>query len=247
MERVNAISQDEAECRLVRQFFGGAKPGVFVEVGANHPTQASQTWHLEQQGWSGVLVEPNPDLCELLRAQRPRSRTFQAAVGGPDQAGEVDLLLGAEHVHSTVAPVLDDPLSGRKIRVPLRTLDAILEEAGLERIDFLSIDVEGMELAVLQGLNLKKYAPRLILLEEHRRNYTKHFYLRRHGYRLVKRTQLNNWYVPDDSPVTVRSLNTPAERWRLFRKMWINAPFDNLHRRLKHWFRRRPLPAGKNP
>ena len=107
-----------------------------MKVGANHPTLLSQTWHLEQQGWSGVLVEPNPELCEMLQAQRPRSRTFQAAVGGPDQVGAVDLLMGTEHVHSTLAPVLDDPLSGKKIQVKLRTLDSILAEAGVGRIDF---------------------------------------------------------------------------------------------------------------
>ena len=145
----------------------------------------------------------------------------------------MELLLGRSHLHSTLAPILGDPLSGAKVKVPLRTLDAILAEAGAARVDFLSVDVEGMELPVLQGFNLEKYAPRLILLEEHRRDFKKHFHLRRHGYRLVKRTHLNNWYVPPDSPATARSLNTPAERWRMFRKMWINAPFDNFYRKLR--------------
>ena len=231
------MSQTETihESELVWRFFNCAREGVFVEVGANHPTEFNQTWFLEQQGWSGVLIEPNPDLCALLRAQRPRSRTVQAAVGSPDQGGEVELLLGRSHLHSTLAPVLGDPLSGAKVRVPLRTLDSILAEAGAARIDFLSIDVEGMELAVLQGLNLEKHAPRLILLEEHRRDFKKHFHLRRHGYRLVRRTGINHWYVPPDSPATARSLNTPAEHWRLFRKMWINAPFNNGYRKARSW------------
>jgi|ERR1019366_5648130 FkbM family methyltransferase len=237
MKKTFSVNQEELEKKLVWNFFDCAKQGVFVEVGAKHPTIRSQTWLLEQQGWSGVLVEPNPELCELLRAQRPRSRTFEAAAGSPDQVGEAELLMGKSHGHSTLAPVIGDPLSGVKLRVQLRTLDSILVEAGVERIDFLSIDVEGMELPVLQGLNLEKYAPRLILLEEHRRNYTKHFYLRRHGYRLVKRTDINNWYVPNASPATVRSLNTPAERVRLFRKMWLNVPFKNFRRKIKSLLR----------
>ncbi|MEI9962148.1 MAG: hypothetical protein WDM76_13755 [Limisphaerales bacterium] len=48
---------------------------------------------------------------------------------------------------------------------------------------------------------------------------------------------MNNWYVPPDSPVTTRSLNTPGERWRLFRKMWLNTPFDNGKRKLKQLIR----------
>jgi FkbM family methyltransferase len=233
MEETNTPAIETEENRLVWQFFGRRPQGIFVEVGANHPTLLSQTWFLEQRGWSGVLVEPNPELCELLRAQRPRSRTFQAAVGAPEQVGEVDLLMGASHLHSTLSPVLDDPMSGVKVRVPLRTLDAILTEAGVASVDFLSLDVEGMELAVLQGFTLEKFRPRLILLEEHRRDFKKHFYLRRHGYRLVKRTGLNNWYVPPESPATARTLNTPAERWRMWRKMWLNAPFDNVYRGLR--------------
>jgi FkbM family methyltransferase len=230
-------ASNQNETRLVWDFFQRKTTGVFVEVGANHPIKENQTWFLEQQGWSGVLIEPNPKLFKLLCEQRPRSRAVQAAVGA--QTGEVELLLGLKHVHSTLAPVLGDPLSGEKVRVPLCTLDSILAEAGVTTIDFLSIDVEGMELQVLQGLDLEKFAPQLILMEEHRRNYTKHFHLRRHGYRLVRRTGRNNWYVPPGSPVTVRTLNTSAERFRLWRKMWLNPPFDNLKRKIKNCFRKK--------
>jgi hypothetical protein len=94
-----------------------------------------------------------------------------------------------------------------------------------------------MELAVLQGFNIAKYRPQLILLEEHRRDYKKHFHLRRHGYRLVKRTRLNNWYVPNDSPATVASQNTMGEAWQMWRKMWLNMPFDNLKRNIRNRLR----------
>jgi FkbM family methyltransferase len=229
---MDALTQNESS--IVWDFFKQARRGVFVEVGANHPIQENQTWFLEQQGWSGVLVEPNPELFQLLQKQRPRSRVVQAAVGA--QNGEVDLLLGINHLHSTLTPLLDDPLSGKKVRVRLSTMDSILSEAGLAKIDFLSIDVEGVELQVLQGLDLQKYSPQLILIEEHRRDYTKHFYLRRHGYRLVKRTGRNNWYVPNAHPATVRSMNTSAEALRMWRKMWLNPPFDKLKRQVRKWF-----------
>ena len=222
------------ENQLVWDFFKRSPQGIFVEVGANHPKDANQTWFFEQQGWSGVLIEPNPDLYKLLCEQRPRSRAVQAAVGA--MAGEVDLFLGVDHQHSTLSPLLGDPLSGKKVRVPLRTLSSILEETQTTRIDFLSIDVEGMELAVLQGLDFKKYKPALVLLEEHRRDYKKHFYLKQQGYRLVKRTGRNNWYVPHDSPATVGTLNTPSEALQMWRKMWLNPPFDKLKRGVKGLF-----------
>jgi hypothetical protein len=95
-----------AESRLVWEFFGRRHDGVFVEVGANHPTEGSQTWFLEQQGWSGVLVEPNPELQELLREKRPRSRVVQAAAWGPEQGGGSMLICiyreGAEHIQRSI-------------------------------------------------------------------------------------------------------------------------------------------------
>jgi hypothetical protein len=56
----------------------------------------------------------------------------------------------------------------------------------------------------------------------------------------VKRTGLNNWYVPEASPATVRALNSPGEIWRMWRKMWLNAPLDIGWRRLRNWLRGRP-------
>jgi len=54
------------EQMLVREFFGGARSGFFVEVGANRPQQELQTWHLEQLGWNGSLNEPKPKLAIVL-------------------------------------------------------------------------------------------------------------------------------------------------------------------------------------
>ncbi len=226
----------EQEIHLILDFFKEKAGGVFVDVGANHPVTLNQTWALEQKGWSGVLVEPNPEIFKLLCEQRPRSRAVLAAAGA--ESGEVDLFLGVTHLHSTLAPILGDPLSGQKVRVPLRTLDSILAEAGVTTIDFLSIDVEGHELKVLQGLNLEKYAPRLILGGGTSHDHSQYHHLRRHGYRLARRTNWNNWYVPAGSPVTVRTLNTPGEMFRLWRKMWLNPPFDKLKRQIKKHLRR---------
>ncbi|HEY0223897.1 MAG TPA: hypothetical protein VGC38_05220, partial [Pseudolabrys sp.] len=57
------------EMQMVAAFFGDAK-GYFVEVGANEPRVRSQTWHLEQSGWTGLLIEPQPELARELRATR---------------------------------------------------------------------------------------------------------------------------------------------------------------------------------
>jgi hypothetical protein len=70
------------EDKLILKYFGKLD-GVFVEVGAFHPVQLSQTYLLEQNGWSGALVEPLPHLAALLRSARPRSKVFECAVSPP--------------------------------------------------------------------------------------------------------------------------------------------------------------------
>jgi len=210
------------ESRLVWDYFKDLSNGVFIECGANHPVNFSQTWFLEQQGWSGLLIELNPELCALLRAHRPNSQIFETAVGSPAQVGEVGVRLAQSHGHtSLLRPLAGQKVSDRKLRVSLRTLDSILAASGLTRIDFLSIDVEGLELDVLLGFDLQRWRPQLIFIEDEFEDYSKHRYLVAGGYRLVRRTSYNNWYVPTETPVSAFSLSTPRQLIRLYRKKWL--------------------------
>lgn len=204
-----------------------------MDVGANDPFEQNLTWFLEQQGWTGILIEPNPALYQRLLEKRPRCRAYQVACGSPEQVGVANLHLAVGHAQSSIRPDFDTALTGEVIRVQLRTLDSILREAGIEKIDFLSIDVEGLELDVLRGLDLGKFSPQLILVEDHMYSYEKHRYLRSKGYRLIRRTGYNNWYVPHEATATLFSVNTPTEILSLVRKVWLSYPFIKLKRLLK--------------
>ena len=83
----DVISSEEYERQLVRNFFNDI-PGFFVEVGANHPIVGSQSWHLEQRGWRGILVEPQPELAERLQELR-HAKVFAAACSSPKNAGQL--------------------------------------------------------------------------------------------------------------------------------------------------------------
>ena len=78
------IREELAEQFLIRQYLG-EQGGYFVEVGANEPCSLSQTWHLAQLGWVGMLIEPIPVLCDELRKQRPESVVLEAACCAPSQ------------------------------------------------------------------------------------------------------------------------------------------------------------------
>jgi hypothetical protein len=114
---------DGGEQALVRKFFGDIRSGFFVEVGANRPQQESQTWHLERLGWSGVLIEPQPDLAEELSRVR-LAKVFAVACSSWQNAGKrmrlhVAGALSALDRHH-MAPGAQPE---RVIEVPVRALD----------------------------------------------------------------------------------------------------------------------------
>ena len=119
------------------------------------------------------------------------------------------------------------------INVPTRTLDSILLEAGAPSdFDFLSIDVEGHEIEVLRGFDIGRWRPRLILLEDHVADLTRHRYLTAAGYRIIRRYENNGWYVPRDSAIVRRW----SDCWEILRKYYLALPFRvlrNLSRRIR--------------
>lgn len=227
------------EQRLVRTFFHGARGGFFVEVGANDPYERSQTWHLEQLDWTGVLIEPLPDLAVRLVKER-KAMVFAVACSSPKDAGGTRPLFTAGPLSSLnrerMAPGAEPQAI---IEVPVRTLDDILIEASAPSpIDFLSIDVEGHELEVLHGFDFTRWKPRLLLIEDHVSGLAKHWYLQSSGYRLIRRAGNNGWYTPASAPIKV----SLSDRWEIFRKYYLALPFRmarNASRALRRAIKRR--------
>lgn len=220
-----AIFPPVPENALKEEFFAGTREGFFVEVGANDPELMSQTWHLEHLGWRGVLVEPQPALARRLRQER-RAAVFACACSSPRNAGRM-LPFQVSGIHSSLD--LNFFVAGMRkqavIEVPARTLDDVLAEANAPvPIDLLAIDVESHEIDVLAGTTLARWRPRLILIEDLAFNLRLHRLLCARGYKWVRRTGLNSWYVPADSTMRV----SPFGRWQFLRKHYLGVPFRHL-------------------
>lgn len=228
-----------SEPELVWEFFGRKKEGFFADVGANDPFKGSQTWFLEQQGWHGLLVEPLSEFCEKLRKARPASRVVQAACGPPEHPPEMPFHISSVPSKSSLVPHLIDAgtVYVRTEMVIVMTLDEILAECQ-QSIDFVSIDVEGTQYDVLRGFSLRRHRLGLLLLEDHLRNLKSHRLVRSQGYKLVKRTGLDDWYVPEGASFT---LSTAGERLRLWKKVWLNTPF----RKVRLWREARGGPGKR--
>ena len=156
--------------------------GFFVEAGANDGFTQSNTYWLERfRGWRGILVEAMPAYVDECRVERPDATVVHAALVSPDHGtGTVrmqfgDLMSTVHGAHGAPEDELRwvDPglvLGWREtyeVDVPARTLSDILDECGAPEVDLLSLDVEGFEPQALAGLDLRRHAPRWILVEAH--------------------------------------------------------------------------------
>jgi FkbM family methyltransferase len=219
--RQRAIFPPEQERKLIHDFFAGSVAPFFVDVGAADPEFGSQTWDLEQAGWSGIVVEPRPDMAQKLRRDR-RAAVYEMACSSPVNVGRTMTL----HLRGGYSSLNDSlmiaglPPQGTII-VAVNTLDAILAEAKAPTpIDFVSIDVEGHETDVLDGFDLAYWRPRLILIEDHVLDLRLHHLLQKRGYKWVRRSGLNGWYVPADDPMQVSWIG-----WLQFlRKYYLSMP-----------------------
>lgn len=201
------------EERGLTSHFLGQTPGFFVEVGAYDPVFQSQTHHLELTGWSGILVEPVPEFADNLRRAR-RASVTQCACVAPETAAAGRIRLLERRGNSTTK---FDPRRVRAdelvIEVPAATLDSVLDDAGATKVDFLSVDVEGAEPDVLKGVSLKRFRPRLVLVDDRERFAETCHVMRSQGYRLVRRTGHNAWFVPGDAPFPLSARGRMQLAW----------------------------------
>lgn len=113
--------------------------GFFVDAGCAHPVRYSQTHWLRWLGWRGLAIDGDPsyapEWCGI------HETTFVNAVLAPE--GSVPFLI--EPTNSLVSRVHQE---GKLVRA--RTLNSILDEYGVRRVDFLAIDIEGLETQVLR-------------------------------------------------------------------------------------------------
>ncbi len=164
-------SQNFEDVLLARCFEGVGK-GFYVDVGAEDPDIGSVTRYFYERGWRGLNVEPVPEFHRRLQQRRPRD--LNVAVAASDRDGlELEFTVVPGTGLSSLAPGAGSRPereqggveATHRIRVRTARLDSLLEWARLPRIDFLKIDVEGHERAVLEGLDLAVHRPRLIVIE----------------------------------------------------------------------------------
>lgn len=188
---------------FVRDFFSDKQQGVFVDIGASHYKDRSNTFYLENKlGWSGLAIDPLPEFAADYRRYRPRTKYITMFVS--DKSDERAILyVGKTSLFSSSTKGHTDDFTdvGTTIDAPTITLDALLAAEGVKAVDFLSIDVELHEPQVLAGFTIDNVKPKLVAVEALppvRQQVLDYFAA--HGYVVVAKylraDPLNLWFMP---------------------------------------------------
>ena len=167
------FSQAGQDKRIKDAFFRNRKDGFFLEIGAYDGVTGSNCLHFEKfMGWDGVAVEPSRTQYKFLEKNR-RCKTVEKAVGFPGDTVEfVEVVAGpamlsgvnSEDFAMTRA-FLDNDKASRTITHDVETV-RIMELAGDRSVvDFMSLDIEGAELKVLESIDFNRVRIRVIAVE----------------------------------------------------------------------------------
>ena len=174
----------------------------YIEIGANHPIQTSSTYLFYRcYGASGVLCEANPDLARQLAATRPRDTVVNAAISTSDQP-TIALHVHANHELSSLSADYIDGFrrfGGRDrieavIECPNLHINQFMRMHGSGPIDYLSVDVEGLDLELLTKME-PAFQPTIIQCEHGGKVHQFAEVLQPRGYALVALTDVNAIFI----------------------------------------------------
>lgn len=190
----------EGEDMVLRKHLSGIKNGFFVDIGAHHPTKFSNTYYFYKKGWTGINVDAMPGSMKLFNKKRPKDINLEFAVSDKKEkltyyAFEESALNGFSDQLSLVRGKREHKILFKKI-IETKTLAEILNKymPKKRQIDFMTIDVEGLDYQVLKSNDWKKFAPKFILIEILHENISQVFdskifrFLRSKKYEFVAKT-----------------------------------------------------------
>ena len=150
---------------IVDSILKNKKSGFYIDVGCHHPLINNNTYLLFKRGWRGINIDLDFNSIDMFNYFRPNDDNQKLAIS--DKKGEAKLFF----FHNRAPKNTLNKLNGRGSRsikkIKTDTLNNIIKKSKIKinQIDILTIDVEGNELEVLKGFNIKKYNPKVVVLE----------------------------------------------------------------------------------
>ncbi len=183
---------------------------LYLDIGAYDPQFLSNTYYFYKQGGSGVCVEPDPARQSAFRRRRPRDLCLSAGVGAADLDGVPFYVLSEPTLSTFDEAGARQHEAGGKIRiqavlsVPVYTINTLIEKHFPRCPDFLSVDVEGIDLEILQAMDFTRFRPAVICVE------TIDFYTQAKQLAVVEFLQTKNYRVQADTVINTILVDNQA-------------------------------------
>jgi FkbM family methyltransferase len=197
---VKSYSQEGEDMLLKRLYENLDYKGFYVDIGAHHPLRFSNTYYFYKRGWSGINVDAMPGSMKAFDSKRSRDINLELPVS---REKEILTYFAFEEPalntfsEDNAKSIMNDKQSQLlfKKEIETVTLEEIFDKYLKDRkIDFLTIDVEGLDFQVLQSNNWNKYTPSVIVIEAYATNINDilesdiYKYLVALGYALIAKT-----------------------------------------------------------
>lgn len=170
MFRKNSYSQcgEDLLVAFVLELIHGSRPKKYLDVGANHPFHLSNTALLSVAGGQGVVVEPDPYFARLLRNKRPRDTVMQCGVHFSGETQADFFVMDSPTLNTFSRQEMERYVTmghqlSNTLPVELKNINTILDLAG--ELDFMNLDIEGLDKTILEMVDWKKYRPTCICVE----------------------------------------------------------------------------------
>ena len=154
---------------VIENIFKNQKNGFYIDVGCQHPIKNNNTYLLNKKGWCGINIDLDKDNIDLFNHSRPHDDNINIAVS--NKIAEVELFFyHKKSPINTIDKKISDYQKAKVTqikKIKTNTLNNIIENSKYRKskFDLLSIDVEGHELNVLEGLDFNFYSPNVIVVE----------------------------------------------------------------------------------
>jgi FkbM family methyltransferase len=203
----NSFSQ-EGEDMILKRIFDGRTQGLYVDVGAHDPIRFSNTYYFYKLGWQGINIEPNPNGIASFNSVRKRDINLQLGIA--EESGTLTYhwfsdpalnTFNSELAHSRIVNTSYKLLYTSEIQVERLDLTLSKHLAPNTEIDFLTIDVEGLDFSVLRSNDWQRYRPKYVLVEalettlEGVINGELHQYMKQKDYELFAKTVNTLFFV----------------------------------------------------
>lgn len=156
---------------IIYENINNSNTGIYVDIGAHHPFRFSNTYKLYRKGWSGINIDASPGSMLLFNIFRRRDINLELGVGKHKK--NCKYYSFNEPALNTFDPQIAEKyvkqgyLIKNQYKIPIKSLEWILDAwLSQNKIDLLTIDVEGLDYEVLTSNNWNKYTPKTIIIED---------------------------------------------------------------------------------